>query len=191
MNNPIGMSQSILRVGLVCVLSAVIFSSCAQEHHAEFLKYVDEQNAHYADPEESPLGEKASDFKSLDYYKFNPTMVVTAIWSPQEGNKPFKMATSTDRKPTYVKVGEFKFVVEGSAQTLSAYQNMDYIAEHPEAAEDLFIPFNDLTNGVTSYGGGRYMDMKIPTSGQVSLNFNQTYNPYCAYDHKCHGTMTC
>jgi len=183
MNNLMSMSQALLRFSILCALSAIIFSSCAQEHHADFLKYVDEQNEHYANPEESPLKEKAANFESLEYYDFNPEMIVVAIWMPQKGNKPFKMATSTDRKPTYVKVGEFKFIIEGSAQTLSAYQNVDYVAENPEAAEDLFVPFNDMTNGVTTYGGGRYMDVKIPSEAQVSLDFNKTYNPYCAYDH--------
>ena len=45
----------------------------------------------------------------------------------------------------------------------------------------MFIPFTDLTNGETSYEGGRYIDFKKPTQNNVVLDFNKSYNPYCAY----------
>ncbi|MDQ3048969.1 MAG: DUF1684 domain-containing protein, partial [Bacteroidota bacterium] len=32
-----------------------------------------------------------------------------------------------------------------------------------------------------SYGGGRYMDLRIPKGKTITLDFNQAYNPYCAY----------
>lgn len=49
----------------------------------------------------------------------------------------------------------------------------------------LFLPFNDLTNGVTTYGGGRYMDVEAPAEdGSVTLDLNLTYHPYCAYNYK-------
>ena len=47
----------------------------------------------------------------------------------------------------------------------------------------LFLPFMDETNGETSYGGGRYLDLEISDiqSNDVWIDFNQAYNPYCAY----------
>ena len=40
----------------------------------------------------------------------------------------------------------------------------------------------DETNGVTSYGGGRYLDLSIKDlKDEIILDFNQVYNPYCAY----------
>ena len=45
----------------------------------------------------------------------------------------------------------------------------------------LFLPFTDPTNGVTTYGGGRYLDLMIPATKVVQLDFNKAYNPYCAY----------
>ena len=50
-----------------------------------------------------------------------------------------------------------------------------------EYKEHLFVPFRDATSGKTSYGGGRYLDINIPKDGNVVLNFNLAYNPYCAY----------
>ena len=53
-------------------------------------------------------------------------------------------------------------------------------------ANYLFLPFNDNTNGKTSYGGGRFIDLEIPEAGSktIVIDFNKSYNPYCAYNHK-------
>jgi hypothetical protein len=51
-----------------------------------------------------------------------------------------------------------------------------------EGYEDfLFLPFNDYTNGNETYGGGRYLDLRIPDGSTIILDFNKAYNPYCAY----------
>ena len=44
------------------------------------------------------------------------------------------------------------------------------------------MPFRDLTNGTTTYEGGRFLDFKIPENDKnVVIDFNKAYNPYCAY----------
>jgi uncharacterized protein (DUF1684 family) len=47
----------------------------------------------------------------------------------------------------------------------------------------LFLPFQDETNGDDTYGGGRYMDLKITDirDNRITLDFNKCYNPWCAY----------
>ena len=47
----------------------------------------------------------------------------------------------------------------------------------------LFIPFGDATSGLTSYGGGRYMDFTLADikDNTLVIDFNKAYNPYCAY----------
>jgi hypothetical protein len=46
----------------------------------------------------------------------------------------------------------------------------------------LFIPFTDLTNSNETYGGGRYIEAKIPVEGELlELDFNKCFNPYCHY----------
>jgi hypothetical protein len=46
----------------------------------------------------------------------------------------------------------------------------------------LFLPFSDPTNGIESYGGGRYLDVVTHPGKPVVLDFNFAYNPYCAYN---------
>jgi uncharacterized protein (DUF1684 family) len=46
----------------------------------------------------------------------------------------------------------------------------------------LFVPFRDKTCGHESYAAGRYLDLSIPEgTDSVWLDFNKSYNPYCAY----------
>ena len=53
-----------------------------------------------------------------------------------------------------------------------------------ELKDYLFLPFMDLTNGVSSYGGGRFLDLKIPEGESIIIDFKKAYNPYCAYNHR-------
>jgi uncharacterized protein (DUF1684 family) len=91
------------------------------------------------------------------------------------------MPTTTDRKPLYVKYGELHFTIKGIKCQLNVYQNID-LSKKPGYADYLFLPFTDLTSGVESYGGGRYIDLRMQESKQWTINFNLAYNPYCAYN---------
>lgn len=51
-----------------------------------------------------------------------------------------------------------------------------------EPGGPLFIVFADLTNGASTYGGGRFLSADPPDpSGRVVLDFNRAYNPPCAF----------
>jgi uncharacterized protein (DUF1684 family) len=51
-----------------------------------------------------------------------------------------------------------------------------------EGADDLFIVFGDYTNGIKTYGAGRFLYAKKPKEGNmVILDFNKSYNPPCAF----------
>jgi uncharacterized protein (DUF1684 family) len=74
-------------------------------------------------------------------------------------------------------------VIDGDTLQLTIYQNIDLMNQ--QGYEDyLFIPFNDLTNGMETYGGGRYLDVQQGEGDTLTLDFNKAYNPYCAYNPK-------
>ena len=46
----------------------------------------------------------------------------------------------------------------------------------------LFLIFGDQTNGRETYGAGRFLYTPMPDAqGRVTLDFNQSYNPPCAF----------
>lgn len=143
-----------------------------------------ELNRDYSDPKSSPLTkEDIATFKALDFFPPNEKFAVQAQIKKTPDEKVFKMKTSTSRLPEYKKYGELSFSIDGKAFVLNVYQNQDLIKK--EGFEDyLFLPFSDLTCGKETYIGGRYIDMKIPESDTILIDFNTAYNPYCAYNYK-------
>ncbi|WP_216327381.1 DUF1684 domain-containing protein [Deinococcus aestuarii] len=51
-----------------------------------------------------------------------------------------------------------------------------------------FIPFRDATSGRETYGAARYLEVKREDDW-VTLDFNRTYNPYCAYGDRWNCTL--
>lgn len=168
---------------IVLCLGAI---SCAQDKKP--LKgetpYQRDQNAKFKDVTESPLKDKDRKmFTGLDFFKVDSSYVVTAVFKRTPNETSFKMKTTTNRTPEYVKYGELNFTLKGKNFKLDIYQNLELI--NAEGFEDyLFLPFLDETNGLETYGGGRYLDARIPQGESMVLNFNEAYNPYCAYNEK-------
>jgi len=147
-------------------------------------KFQKELNTEFTDAKTSPLtAEDLTTFKSLDFYPINEKFFVTAKFIRTEDEKPFEMKTSTDRKPMYVKYGEAHFEIDGKPFQLNIYQNIE-LSKKEEYKDYLFLPFSDLTCGKESYIGGKYIDMKTPTGDKIVIDFNTSYNPLCAYNHK-------
>jgi uncharacterized protein (DUF1684 family) len=49
-------------------------------------------------------------------------------------------------------------------------------------SEDLFLIFGDETNGVETYGGGRFLYASpADKDGRVVVDFNKAYNPPCVF----------
>ncbi len=141
-------------------------------------------NADFKDATKSPLTEKdRATFTGLDFFKYDSAYVVTASLKRTPEAKKFKMKTSTARLPEYVKYGVVSFKLKGKTYQLNVYQNIGLLEK--EGYDDyLFLPFLDDTNGDTTYGGGRYIECRIPEGNTIDINFNEAFNPYCAYSGK-------
>lgn len=171
---------------IIFLLVLITILSCAQEKQPLLgeTEWQKELNADFKDATKSPLKEKdRQHFTGLEFFPFDSTFVVTATLTRTPDAKPFKMKTTTDRLPNYVKYGVIAFQIKGKSHKLNIYQNMDLL--NKEGYEDyLFLPFLDNTNGDTSYGGGRYVEGSIPDGNDIEIDFNKAYNPYCAYNEK-------
>lgn len=147
-------------------------------------KFQKELNAEFSNSETSPLrAEDLAAFQSLDFYPINESFFVIAKFVRTQEEKPFKMKTSTDRKPLHVKYGEAHFTIDGVNCKLNIYRNIE-LSKKEEYKDNLFLPFSDLTSGKESYIGGKYIDLKIPKADTIVIDFNTSYNPYCAYNYK-------
>jgi len=50
------------------------------------------------------------------------------------------------------------------------------------ASGEVEFVFRDLTSGHETYAASRFLDTKIEPDGKVVLDFNEAYNPPCAYN---------
>ncbi|NMH28905.1 DUF1684 domain-containing protein [Flavobacterium silvaticum] len=144
----------------------------------------DKLDSEYANPAESPLEEKdLKTFHGLDFFPVSGDYYIIAKFKRTESESPFEMKTSTKRRPMYVKYGEVEFSIDGKTCKLNVYRNIE-LSKKEEYKDHLFLPFRDDTNGEETYAGGRYIDLKIPSGNTMVIDFNEAYNPYCAYNHK-------
>ena len=91
------------------------------------------------------------------------------------------MKTSTTRLSKERVFGILSFTIKGLNYSLKVYQSESSVLE---SSDYLFLPYLDATNGITTYGGGRYLDLKIPKGDSIWLDFNKSYNPYCIYNER-------
>lgn len=128
----------------------------------------------------SPLN--ADDLKNLSFYPADSTFSVTANVEILKNERIFKMPTYSGTTADYIKYAKLKFVIATDTLSLTLYKSIA-LASNPAYRTHLFLPFTDLTNGNSTYGGGRYIDTNTTaiSNGQLTVDFNKAYNPYCAY----------
>jgi uncharacterized protein len=151
---------------------------------SEILAFQNDLNKEYRDPEKSPLERKARrHFRGHDFFPVDLRYRVAASLVRSSDSAFFRMRTTTERMPRYRVYGIVHFALMGKNYDMPVYQSEDLMKTR-EYSDHLFLPFTDLTNGEETYGGGRYIDLHIPKDGKsLTIDFNQAYNPYCAYSH--------
>ena len=172
----------------ILILLLISFSSCAQEkeqtHVEEIEQFQYELNVYYSDKKTSPLKKKdLKKFKKLSFFQIDDSFRVVANFERTPNEPIFEMQTSTERLPLYAQYGIATFTIDEKELSLRLYKSQESKL-NPEYADNLFLPFTDLTNGNETYGAGRYIDLKIPESNTIVIDFNKAYNPYCAYNEE-------
>ena len=147
-------------------------------------KVREEKDVEFADSTTSRFNaEERAEFHGLNYFEPDSYYRIKVVFSVDTSTPVFKMPTNTERTPNYRIYGFFDFKIHDTICRLTAFQNMDF-KDDPEWGGYLFVPFSDKTSGNESYGAGRYIDIKIPAEENVFLDFNEAYNPYCAYSDR-------
>lgn len=173
-------------IAIVILFSSTIglCQESSKSYYADLKKERKNKNEEFINPDESPLPkEEIKDFKGLKYYKPNTRYKITASLERFSTPDTIKMKTTTERLPLYIVFGRAILNINGQKDTLTIFRNVGLMSK--EGYEDyLFVPFTDETSGEGSYGGGRYIDARIPKDDLIVLDFNRAYNPYCVYNKK-------
>ncbi|MDB4289653.1 DUF1684 domain-containing protein [Flavobacteriaceae bacterium] len=143
-----------------------------------------QQNSFFKDASKSPLKSKdLKSFEGLFFFPIDSVFVVEAQLTRTPNTSFFDMKTTTKRVTKERVYGVLSFTINKESYKLNVYQGAPDPDDEVES-DYLFLPFLDDTNGTETYGGGRYIDLSIPDGNQLTIDFNKSYNPYCAYNEK-------
>lgn len=168
----------LLLAGLLLPCGAAV-AQADSAYVAGILAHRFEYARHLIEGERAPL--TPADTAYLKFFAPDPAYKVQAGFILTPDAEPFEMPTSSGRTKTFVQHGWVRFSFGSDTLQLAVYRNLLLTQEIYK--DHLFMPFRDLTNGEQTYGGGRYLDLSLNDirDGQIELDFNLVYNPYCAF----------
>lgn len=164
----------------ILVLSLNIF---AQDSYVSSVNsFRESRNKEFLTSETTPFCDRKAftnfikKIKSLKRYEINPDYKITAKIKLTPTETFFDNPTFGSKEPTRSrKYGVLTFIWQGQSYSLDAY-------EIERVKNYIYVPFYDLTNTDDTYRGGRYASISKPVNGAVTIDFNVSYNPDCAYD---------
>jgi uncharacterized protein (DUF1684 family) len=182
-----GPDRSRLRLAVLafCVLHLAFSSACnsgpSAPDESSYITEIEEgraarDKAYRAGSDPIPA-EKHATLLPLRYYAPDPAYAVPAELRLFESRQVVEVPTSTGTIRRMELVGTLHFTLAGQQLSLGAL-----VPEGTRQIQELFIPFADLTTGSETYKAGRYLDIPPTGTGLYTIDFNQAYNPTCAYN---------
>lgn len=113
-------------------------------------------------------------FAGLDYFGLDRSWRVDAAFQPHPAGRTIRVANVMGQLIDEPNPGRVRFTRDGQTITLEAVLSDD--------EDELFFIFADRTSGRETYGLGRFLYAELPENGRVMLDFNQAYNPPCAFN---------
>ena len=125
---------------------------------------------------------EAAAFQGICYFEIDSTYVVAATFQRKKGKK-FAMPMTKERLVYYRQYGTLTFTIHDTLCTLKVYENLS-LKGNKEYKDYLFLPFRDGTTAISTYGGGRYLDIQKSSASVWMIDFNRAYHPYCVYSER-------
>ena len=118
------------------------------------------------------------DFAGIDYFPIDPSWRIVADWVPFAPPHKLQIGSEIGTIDTVEVPGKAVFQRDGHTYELLPYQ------EQPGG--ELFFVIADRTSGKETYGASRFFYASLPAGGvqhpgKLVLDFNQAYNPPCAF----------
>lgn len=135
----------------------------------------------FSDEKKSPLTDTdRTSFHGLDYFPIDKAYAVKARIEKLDTMAYVEMQHTLHRFYPFIRWGIAHFKLHEDSCHLALYLS----AEKDTKNTYLFLPFKDATNGIDTYGGGRYIDIETPQDSMATIDFNFAYNPNCAYSEQ-------
>ncbi len=113
-------------------------------------------------------------FKGLQYFPVRSDWHIQAHFEPYVPERHISIINILGMTEDMTSPGAIVFERDGQTWRLDA------ILEAPGDRE-LFVMFSDATSGKQTYGAGRFMYVGLPAADRIEVDFNEAFNPPCAF----------
>jgi uncharacterized protein (DUF1684 family) len=176
-------STIFLSLFIIVAIAFIIYSFNSglspEEYKTQLAREREEKDLFMRNSEESPFVKSEEKFKELAYFEADLNYKVNAKLVEIPSKKMVLLGTSSSEEERYLEFAFAEFELNGKQNKLLILELVT-----PGATKGtLFLAFADNTSANETYGAGRYLDIKkVPGSTSIVLDFNKSYNPYCAYN---------
>ncbi len=122
------------------------------------------------------------------YFSYKPALRLLASLEKAEPDEDMIFTTFEGTNKTLQTYGKLHFELDNTVYHLLLFREGVAVG-NPMANKYLLLPFTDETNGVSTYGGGRYIQVEQADiiDDKLWLDFNYAYTPWCAFavDYSC------
>lgn len=174
----------IILLVVVVVLVWVYYSFTGSETSEAYIAKIEQQRKEkdndMRNGEESPFNDSIK-FTGLKYFPVDAKYRIDARLVEISQRKTVTLPTSDNSQKTYQEYAYAEFKLDGVDNRLLILE----IIDQSPFSGTLFLAFADQTSALETYGAGRYLELKkVPGAKSITLDFNEAYNPYCAYSDK-------
>jgi uncharacterized protein (DUF1684 family) len=113
-------------------------------------------------------------FKGLQYFPARADWHILAHFEPYVPEHRIPIVNILGMTEDMTSPGAIVFERNGRTWRLDA------ILEAP-GDRQLFVMFSDATSGKETYGAGRFMYVELPHADRIGVDFNEAFNPPCAF----------
>jgi uncharacterized protein (DUF1684 family) len=111
-------------------------------------------------------------FVGTRWFPIDPSYRIVAKWVPYDQPRVVQIQNVMGDTGSIEIPGYATFTLDG--QPIKLLAEVD--------GNDFEVIFRDATSGHETYGAARFLDSEAPRNGTVVLDFNEAYNPPCAYN---------
>ena len=113
------------------------------------------------------------EFRGIDHFPVDPGWRLPARFEHSDPPRSIPIPNVLGAVTPEPSPGAVIFEIAGKTYRLDAVTE--------EGSDELFLIFGDSTNGVETYGGGRFLYAPSPVNGRTVVDFNKSYNPPCVF----------
>jgi uncharacterized protein (DUF1684 family) len=169
-------------VAIICVVAIIWYTTNTGNDDAEYKQRIEnsrkEKDDFMKNGDGSPFKDSAEPFTGLKYFAPDSKFRFDADLEEIENKNMIVLQTSDNKEQRYIEYAWASFSVDGISCRLKILE----VVDNGPFKGTLFLAFADQSSAIETYGAGRYLDVKkTPGAASITLDFNEAYNPYCAY----------